>query len=85
MEFELGWEWKALVGRFLWWSDAARPQPNESIALCCCFEAFLHEGEHVCFLVCRDLVFRDVACDALAVVVAAALDLPPCAHLDLAF
>jgi hypothetical protein len=71
--------------RFLWWSDSARPQPDESNALLCCFAAFLHEGEHVCFLVCGDLVFRDVACNALVVVVAVPLDVSPCAYFDFAF
>ncbi len=85
LEFELKWEQKAVVRRFLWWSDAARLQPNESSALLCCFAAFLHEGEHVCFLVCRDLVFHDVACNVWAVVITAALDAPPCTHFNLAF
>ncbi len=68
-----------------WWSDAARPWPNESIALLCCFTEFLCECEHECLLVCRDLVFCDMACDALAVVIAVAFDVPPCTHFDLAF
>jgi hypothetical protein len=83
LEFKLKWEWKALVRRFLWLSDAARPQPNELIVLLCCFATFLHEGEHICFLVCGELVFCDVACNVQAVVVAVTLDEPPCAHLIL--
>ncbi len=41
-EFKLEWERKALVKRFCWWLVAARPGPDESIALLCCFVAFLH-------------------------------------------
>jgi hypothetical protein len=84
LKFKLKREQKALVERFLWWFDAARLQPNKSSALLCCFAAFLHEGEHMCFLVYGDLGIRDLTCNALAVVIAVALDVPPCAHLDLA-
>ncbi len=85
LEFKLKWEQKALVRRFLWWSNTPRPQPDESIAHICCFAAFLHGGEHVCFLVCGDLVSCDVACDTRAVVIAVTLYVPPCAHFDHAY
>jgi hypothetical protein len=68
-----------------WWSDAARPQPKQPVAHFCCFAAFLHKGEEALFLIGWDLVFGDVTCDSCAVVIAVALDVPPCAHFHLSF
>ena len=68
------------VGRLWWGSDAARPQPAKSIALFCCLAALQHEGEKVCFLVCRDLFLRNVADSSCAVVKAIAFYVPPRAH-----
>ncbi len=89
VEPKLGWNlnsngsgWHLLGDFFLY---ATRPWPNESIALLCCFAAFLYEGEHICSLVCRDLVFPDVACDMRVAVVAVALNVLPCTHFDLTF
>jgi hypothetical protein len=81
--FEPEREWN--VGRFFWWSDAAGPRPELSVAHLCCFAAFLHNGEEACFLIGWDLVLGDVAYDSCAVVIAAALDVPPCAHCHLSF
>ncbi len=50
------------VGRFFWWSGAAGPQPELSVACLCCFTAFLHKGEEACFLISWDLVLGDGAC-----------------------
>jgi hypothetical protein len=74
-----------ILGILFWWLDTARPKPERSVAPLRCFAAFLHEGEHVCFLIGWDLVLEDVACDSCAVVIAVAIDVPPHAHFHLSF
>ena len=64
---------------------AAGPRHELSVARLHCFVAFLHKGEEACFLIGWDLVLGDVACDSCEVVVAVALDVPPCAHFNLSF
>ncbi len=49
---------------FFWWSDAAGPQPELSVARLCCSAAILHKGEEACFLVGWDLVLGEVADDS---------------------
>jgi hypothetical protein len=73
------------VRRFFWWSNDAGPQPKLSVACLRCFTAFLHKGEDACFLVGRDLVLGNMACDSCAVVIAVALDVPPCTHFYFSF
>ncbi len=74
-------ERKPKVGWFWWGSDAARPRPEESFALCR-FAALGHVSEKACLLVRWDLVLLDVTLPAGAVVKAIALDVPPRAHVD---
>ncbi len=72
-ESRIGWLW--------WWSDAARPRPEESVSLRR-FAALRHIGEKACLLIRRDLVLSNVALLARAVVKTIPLDVPPRAHVD---
>ena len=67
---------------FWWWSDTARPRPNDSIALCC-FVALCHKGQKACFLVQRDLVLCDMAGFSSAIIIIIAFDHPSCAIFHL--
>ena len=73
-------ERERLIGWFGWGSDAARPRPEQSIALLPFFAALLHEAEEGRLFVRREVVFGDVACFAGAVVVAISLDEPSSTH-----
>lgn len=74
-EFRIGWLW--------WWSDAARPRPEESVSLRR-FAALRHIGEEACLLVRWDLVFADVALLARAVIEKVPRDVLPCAYVHFA-